>query len=193
MKARVEQKRTTTTTKTTTMVTQRNDAALEAGNLSGECSRHRKRRRRRRRQHHRLPTEPETSDDGATHLKINRRQQQHQKQQQQQQKEKSAGISVCEVRRNKDTGSARRPPLAICRRTSTGELVCSAAHNGHLHRPSVSWRFLWRAYALYDLTLRRPIDDRGGKGRTKLSELSIRSGQTLKFCSRVMYFGRTRQ
>lgn len=159
----------------------------------GGCRRRRRRRRRCQRRS-RLRCEPETNVDSATHLKIER-QKQHDKQQQ----NVVAGENERRAR-NADTGSAKcsltmeeSAPLAIGRASSAGELVCSVTHNGHLHRPSVSWRFLWRAYALYDIKARKPIDDRGWRGGLKLSDLSIESGQTLKFCSRVMYFGRSRQ
>lgn len=152
--------------------------------------RHGGRRRRRCQRRSRLRCEPETNVDSATHLKIERHKQQQ---------NVVAGENERRAR-DADTGSAKclltmeeSAPLAIGRASSAGELVCSVTHNGHLHRPSVSWRFLWRAYALYDIKARKPIDDRGWRGGLKLSDLSIESGQTLKFCSRVMYFGRSRQ
>uniref|UniRef100_A0A1A9UVG0 SNRNP25 ubiquitin-like domain-containing protein n=1 Tax=Glossina austeni TaxID=7395 RepID=A0A1A9UVG0_GLOAU len=75
----------------------------------------------------------------------------------------------------------------------TGELVCSTVHNGHQHRPNVSWRFLWRVYALYNLVTNQPINDENAGGRQLLSECGIENAQTLRFCKREKYFGRKRQ
>ncbi|XP_058984673.1 uncharacterized protein LOC101900037 [Musca domestica] len=73
----------------------------------------------------------------------------------------------------------------------TGELVCSAAHNGHQHRPCVSWRYLWRAYALFDPANKTLINDENG--RKLLSECGIENAQTLRFTKREKYLGKKRQ
>lgn len=73
----------------------------------------------------------------------------------------------------------------------TGELVCSATHNGHQHRPNVSWRYLWRAYALYNLATKSVVNDENG--RKLLSECGIENAQTLKFTKRDKYLGKKRQ
>ncbi|XP_061397308.1 uncharacterized protein LOC133332960, partial [Musca vetustissima] len=73
----------------------------------------------------------------------------------------------------------------------TGELVCSAAHNGHQHRPCVSWRYLWRTYALFDPATKSLINDENG--RKLLSECGIENAQTLKFTKREKYLGKKRQ
>uniref|UniRef100_A0A1I8PA64 SNRNP25 ubiquitin-like domain-containing protein n=1 Tax=Stomoxys calcitrans TaxID=35570 RepID=A0A1I8PA64_STOCA len=73
----------------------------------------------------------------------------------------------------------------------TGELVCSATHNGHQHRPSVSWRYLWRAYALFNTATKSMVDDENG--RKLLSECGIENAQTLRFTKREKYQGKKRQ
>lgn len=74
---------------------------------------------------------------------------------------------------------------------SCGELVCSAKRIGHLHRPCVSWRYLWRAYTLFNIATQLPINDKNG--RQLLSDCGIENLQTLKFTNREKYFGRLRQ
>lgn len=74
---------------------------------------------------------------------------------------------------------------------STGELVYSEAVSGQQHRANVSWRFLWRAYALYDLETKIPLNDENG--RKLLSEFGIENASKLKFCNREKYFGKKRQ
>lgn len=74
---------------------------------------------------------------------------------------------------------------------ATGELVCSATHNGHQHRPNVSWRFLWRAYILFNTATKSLIED--VNGRKLLKECGIENAQTLKFYKRDKYFGKKRQ
>lgn len=74
---------------------------------------------------------------------------------------------------------------------SNGELVCSATHNGHQHRPNVSWRFLWRAYILFNTETKSFIEDENG--RKLLKECGIENAHTLKFYKRDKYFGRKRQ
>ncbi|XP_075153825.1 uncharacterized protein LOC142227267 [Haematobia irritans] len=73
----------------------------------------------------------------------------------------------------------------------TGELVCSATHNGHQHRPCVSWRFLWRSYVLFNIATKSIINDENG--RKLLSECGIENAQILKFTKREKYFGKKRQ
>ncbi|XP_023293389.2 uncharacterized protein LOC111676658 isoform X1 [Lucilia cuprina] len=74
---------------------------------------------------------------------------------------------------------------------ATGELVCSATHNGHQHRPNVSWRFLWRAYILFNIATQTFVEDKNG--RKLLKECGIENAQTLKFYKRDKYFGKKRQ
>ncbi|XP_030383655.1 uncharacterized protein LOC115631129 [Scaptodrosophila lebanonensis] len=74
---------------------------------------------------------------------------------------------------------------------STGELVCSSLRNGHEHRAHVSWRFLWRAFTLFNVDTNQPINDENG--RATLTDLGIENGATLKFVHRVKYFGRKRK
>ncbi|XP_023173376.2 uncharacterized protein LOC111601140 [Drosophila hydei] len=76
---------------------------------------------------------------------------------------------------------------------SSGELVNSALRNGHEHRALVSWRFLWRCFALFNVDTNQPIDDNVDNGRATLTALGIENGATLKFVHRVKYFGRKRQ
>lgn len=91
--------------------------------------------------------------------------------------------TTCEV--SAGTGFSKNVP-------ATGELVCSAKHNGHQHRPSgPSRRYLWRAYALYNPATRSLVNDENG--RTLLSECGIENAQTLKFTKREKYLGKKRQ
>ncbi|XP_064535278.1 uncharacterized protein LOC135426196 [Drosophila montana] len=76
---------------------------------------------------------------------------------------------------------------------SSGELVNSALRNGHQHRALVSWRFLWRCFALFNVDTNQPIDDNVDNGRATLTALGIENGANLKFVHRVKYFGRRRQ
>ncbi|KAM8717873.1 hypothetical protein ACLKA7_004553 [Drosophila subpalustris] len=78
-------------------------------------------------------------------------------------------------------------------RRSSCELVNSALRNGHEHRALVSWRFLWRCFALFNVDTNQPIDDNADNGRAKLTALGIENGSNLKFVHRVKYFGRRRQ
>uniref|UniRef100_A0A1A9ZFH4 SNRNP25 ubiquitin-like domain-containing protein n=1 Tax=Glossina pallidipes TaxID=7398 RepID=A0A1A9ZFH4_GLOPL len=123
-----------------------------------------------------------TSDDNEENTE-NLQQQQNQKQQHLDSQTDIAS-SVSTEESNKTITKAAR---------LTGELVCSAVHNGHQHRPNVSWRFLWRVYALYNLVTNQPINDENAGGRQLLSECGIENAQTLKFCKREKYFGRKRQ
>lgn len=75
---------------------------------------------------------------------------------------------------------------------STGELVCSIQHNGHQHRPNVSWRFLWRVYCLFNIATNLPIDDKNGR-KLLCEECGIENAQCLKFTKREKYFGKKRQ
>lgn len=91
--------------------------------------------------------------------------------------------TTCEV--SAGTGFSKNVP-------ATGELVCSAKHNGHQHRPSgPSRRYLWRAYALYNPATRSLVNDENG--RTLLRECGIENAQTLKFTKREKYLGKKRQ
>lgn len=76
---------------------------------------------------------------------------------------------------------------------SSCELVNSAQRNGHEHRAHVSWRFLWRCFALFNVDTNQPIDDNVANGRATLTALGIENGAKLKFVHRVKYFGRRRQ
>lgn len=80
----------------------------------------------------------------------------------------------------------------MCSRSSC-ELVNSAQRNGHEHRALVSWRFLWRCFALFNVDTNQPIDDNVANGRATLTALGIENGTKLKFVHRVKYFGRRRQ
>lgn len=79
------------------------------------------------------------------------------------------------------------------RSRSSCELVNSAQRNGHEHRALVSWRFLWRCFALFNVDTNQPIDDNVANGRATLTALGIENGAKLKFVHRVKYFGRRRQ
>ncbi|KAL9926827.1 uncharacterized protein ACN2A1_000228 isoform 2-T2 [Glossina fuscipes fuscipes] len=124
-----------------------------------------------------------TSDDNEENIE-NLQQQQKQKQQQHSDTQKDIASSVSTEESDKTITKGAR---------LTGELVCSTVHNGHQHRPNVSWRFLWRVYALYNLVTNQPINDENAGGRQLLSECGIENAQTLKFCKREKYFGRKRQ
>ncbi|XP_034475355.1 uncharacterized protein LOC117782364 [Drosophila innubila] len=76
---------------------------------------------------------------------------------------------------------------------SSCELVNSSLFNGHEHRALVSWRFLWRCFALFNVDTNQPIDDSADNGRATLTALGIENGTNLKFVHRVKYFGRRRQ
>ncbi|XP_062142111.1 uncharacterized protein LOC133850131 isoform X1 [Drosophila sulfurigaster albostrigata] len=82
---------------------------------------------------------------------------------------------------------------AIMLPRSSCELVNSAQRNGHEHRALVSWRFLWRCFALFNVDTNQPIDDNAANGRATLTALGIENGSKLKFVHRVKYFGRKRQ
>ncbi|EDV99294.1 GH13106 [Drosophila grimshawi] len=88
------------------------------------------------------------------------------------------------------TGLAGDGAAMVC---SSGELVNSALRNGHEHRTLVSWRFLWRCFALFNVDTNQPIDDHAVNGRATLTALGIENGTILKFVHRVKYFGRRRQ
>ncbi|KAH8377074.1 hypothetical protein KR093_003336 [Drosophila rubida] len=83
---------------------------------------------------------------------------------------------------------------AIMLPRSSCELVNAALRNGHEHRALVSWRFLWRCFALFNVDTNQPIDDNNAvNGRATLTALGIENGCNLKFVHRVKYFGRKRQ
>lgn len=131
-------------------------------------------------------------------LAQHKRRQRYEEQQQQQQQQRRA-VNEDEATRAED-GDRRRQQVMLavggaedmCSRSSC-ELVNSAQRNGHEHRALVSWRFLWRCFALFNVDTNQPIDDNVANGRATLTALGIENGAKLKFVHRVKYFGRRRQ
>lgn len=113
--------------------------------------------------------------------------------------EESRAIHEGKAKRAEDGGSRQQVVAggaeAMCHvlGRSSCELVNSAQRNGHEHRAHVSWRFLWRCFALFNVDTNQPIDDNVANGRATLTALGIENGAKLKFVHRVKYFGRRRQ
>ncbi|XP_065356758.1 uncharacterized protein LOC135951104 [Calliphora vicina] len=99
--------------------------------------------------------------------------------------------TINEERKHKQVNKSKTNLMYGKSQYATGELVCSATHNGHQHRPNVSWRFLWRAYVLFNIDTQTFVADENG--RMLLQECGIENAQTLKFYKRDKYFGRQRQ
>ncbi|KAH8403373.1 hypothetical protein KR222_011435, partial [Zaprionus bogoriensis] len=116
---------------------------------------------------------------------------QHKRRQREQRRE------AAEAAAGRAEGADRRQQVvagAEAKRCSSCELVNSAQRNGHEHRAHVSWRFLWRCFALFNVDTNQPIDDNAaGAQRATLTDLGIENGAKLKFVHRVKYFGRRRQ
>lgn len=119
--------------------------------------------------------------------------------QQQQQQQQRRVVNEDEATRAEDEDRRRQQVVLavggaedMCSRSSC-ELVNSAQRNGHEHRALVSWRFLWRCFALFNVDTNQPIDDNVANGRATLTALGIENGAKLKFVHRVKYFGRRRQ
>lgn len=101
------------------------------------------------------------------------------------------GMDGSEERKHKQVNKSKTNAEYVKPLYATGELVCSEAHNGHQHRPNVSWRFLWRVYILFNADTKTFIEDQNG--RKLLKECGIENAQTLKFYKRDKYFGKKRQ
>ncbi|XP_073820688.1 uncharacterized protein [Musca autumnalis] len=140
-------------------------------------------RLRRRLQHSISNTGATSSSDGGVHLWSTTND------------ESESNKEKCQEQETRNTSETMTAAEAALKSIGpihqTGELVCSAAYNGHQHRPCVSWRYLWRAYALFDPATKSLINDENG--RKLLSECGIENAQTLRFTKREKYLGKKRQ